>query len=288
MAALREYIKPQTIVDALAYLRDHEDAHIIAGGTDILLQIQKGKIHDCIFVDISDISTLKGITFSQTGLWIGAGTKLSDIVSNTQFTGAYGVIAHAASLIGSPQIRNMATIGGNLCNASPSADLSAPLLVLNAHVEIISFYGKRIVPLSEFFLGPSITVLQPGEMLSAIQVPMPEHNAVSAYYKHSTRRAMDLAVVGVSILLWQENDQHCARIGLSAVAPTPIRVYQAEQIISRVENIDDKVIIDIAEVCAEACRPISDVRASEGYRKAMVQGLTKKALYDVCTQIGLN
>jgi len=288
MSAICNYIKPQTLAETLLLLSDNDDAHIISGGTDLLLQIQRERYQNCLLIDINGITELIGISLTKSGLWIGAATKLSEIVSSEQLIGAFKVIGYAASLIGSPQIRNMASIGGNLCNASPSADLSAPLLVLDTQAEITSAKEKRIVPLSEFFIGPSKTIIQAGEMLTALHIPSPEHKAVATYYKHSTRRAMDLAIVGVSALLWRIEDKHYARIGLSAVAPTPIRVYQAEQLISGVKCIDDKLISEIAKLASEACCPINDVRASIEYRQTMVQALIKKALIDVCTQLGLD
>ncbi len=285
MTVFQDYLKPNTLGEALSILGEGRNTHILAGGTDILLKLEQDKYQRCSLVDITGIDSLSGISASETGLWIGAATKLSDIAKSGQLTGAYQVLASAASLIGSPQIRNMATIGGNLCNASPSADMSAPLLVLEAQLEISSAAQKRLVPLADFFSGPSKTVLEPGEMLTALHIPAPEHGSAATYCKHSTRGAMDLAVAGVSVLLWRLEGQYHARIGLAAVSPTPIRVYQAEQLISGAKSLDDELISSAANSAAETCRPISDIRASAEYRKALVGELTVRALSEVRRQV---
>ncbi len=286
MAANHDYIKPRTIDETLSVLKENPLARVLAGGTDILLQIQKDKYRHCLLVDINDLNHLAGISCTATGLWIGAATRLSEVVKSDQLTGAFQVLRQAASLIGSPQIRNMATIGGNLCNASPSADMSAPLIVLDAQAEIMSVERKRVVPLTDFFSGPSKNILKPGEMLAGLQIPLPARGAAAVYHKHSTRRAMDLAVVGVSVMLWCIDGDYHARIGLSAVAPTPIRARRAEQLISGVKDIDAALISQVAMQAVGECNPISDVRASAEYRRAMVAAMTKKALEDGLQQLG--
>lgn len=286
MAAIQNYLKPDTLEEAAALLADCDRAAIIAGGTDLLLQLQAGKVSDCTLVDIGGIAELAKILLTEKELSIGAATKLSEVERSNLLTGSFEMLKTAASWIGSPQIRSMATIGGNLCNASPSADMSAPLLALDARVELRSNRSQRTISLVDFFLGPSKTVLAPGEMLTAVRIPHPPAHSASTYRKHSPRRAMDLAIVGVSVLMWRTDHQLQVRIGLSAIAPTPIRARQAEDYLSGRSSLDEQVLEGAAASVLEEIRPISDIRASARYREAMAALLTKQALAEVYARLG--
>jgi CO/xanthine dehydrogenase FAD-binding subunit len=250
---------------------------VIAGGTDVLLKARNYPVPVTV-VDISGIAELCGVRQAEDGIYIGAATRLAEVVRAAALQDeAYQALIQGAVQVGSPQIRNLATLGGNLCNASPSADTAAPLLALDACVALESQAGQRIVRLEDFFQGPGKTVLAEGELLTSIFIPNQPAGAKSIYLKHSPRRAMDLAFVGVAV--WAAGTQHPqVRIALSAVAPTPMRALPAENYLSQLEFIDAAALDEAARLSAQAAKPISDVRSSSSYRNEMVRVLTQRAL----------
>jgi CO/xanthine dehydrogenase FAD-binding subunit len=279
MVAIGDYVRAGSVAEILAVIdRSPIPARLIGGGTDLLAKLDRQSSDRVVVVDVSDVQELAGIGLADGGLRIGAATKLADIENCDLLRGAWCVLADAAVQIGSPQIRNLATLGGNICNASPAADTVPPLLVLDARAEVISSKGRRTLPLAEFFAGPGATVLNGSEVLAAIYLPEPPPGAAATYLKHSPRRAMDLAVVGVAALLAPANGRLEARIALGAVAPTPLRAREAEARLAHAAYIDDGVISDVARLAAREANPISDVRASAEYRSAMVETLTGRAL----------
>ncbi len=276
MGEIQAYKRVKTVQEACLLLQE-PDTRVIAGGTDILL---KARVlpQELTLVDISAIAELCGIWQAEDGLHIGAATRLTDVVRAPLLQGAATqALVQGAVQIGSPQIRNLATLGGNLCNASPSADTSAPLLALDACAELVSQKGRRVLPLAEFFQGPGKNALGAGELLASILIPTQPAAACSVYLKHSPRRAMDLAFVGVAV--WFAGA--LVRIALSAVAPTPIRAIAAEQFLAQAEKLDEAAVDQAAFLAAGAARPISDVRSTAEYRKEMVRVLTRRALRKV-------
>jgi carbon-monoxide dehydrogenase medium subunit len=276
MGEIQAYKRAKTIQEACLLLSE-PDTRVIAGGTDILL---KARVipQTLTLVDISGISELCGVWQAEDGVHIGAATRLTDVVRAPLLQGAaFQALTLGAVQVGSLQIRNLATLGGNVCNASPSADTSAPLLALDACAELVSQSGKHCIPLAEFFQGPGKTSMRAGEMLASILIPAQPDGACSVYFKHSPRRAMDLAFVGVAA--W------CAgktvRIALGAVAPTPIRATAAEKYLSQADRLDEAAVDQAAALTADAARPISDVRSTAEYRKQMVRVLTRRALRKV-------
>lgn len=279
MSDIVDYRRAATIQEACQLL-EQPVAYVIAGGTDILLRSSRmsGEIS---LVDIGHIQELAGIREQESGIRIGAMTHLADVARAEIFQQpAYQALVMGAIQVGSPQIRNLASIGGNLCNAAPSADTAAPLLALNACAEITSRSEVRTVPLTEFFLGPGKTVLTRGELLTSILIPTASKGAKSFYIKHSPRRAMDLAFVGAAVALTCAGEPQAA-IALSAVAPTPIRVPEAELSIRQSRTVTKDVLVQASYLTAEAARPISDIRSTDAYRKEMVQVLTLRALCQV-------
>jgi carbon-monoxide dehydrogenase medium subunit len=249
----------------------------MAGGTDILLQTARQAAVP-VLIDISGIPELGAIEVREGGLQIGAAVRLIDLARSPLLGGAWSALAQGAAEVGSPQIRNLATLGGNLCNASPSADTAAPLLALEARLELASPDQQRQLALDEFFLGPGKTALAPNEILTHIFLPVPPPTAAGCYIKLKVRQAMDLAIVGVSAVLASHEGGRHARLALSAVAPTPIRVPAAEQLLAQAERLDQDVIDAAARLAMERARPISDVRASARYRLEMVRTLSRQAL----------
>lgn len=277
-----QFFQPGTLQEALSLLSSSAPkAKVMAGGTDLLVAMKMKKLSPPIVIGLSRIAELAGVSgdSSARSLRIGALASHQEVSSSSLVREKYSSLAQASSLVGSRQVRNLGTLVGNICNASPSAETAPALLTLDALVNIVGPNGARQAPLAKFFLGPGKTVLASDEIVSELIVPEPEPDAVGAYIKLSPRRAMDLAVVGVAVLL-RVRDGVCseARIALGAVAPTPIRVPEAESILGGWAVNDDKILNQVADAAMEACRPISDVRGSAEYRREMVGVLVKRAI----------
>jgi len=254
-------------------------ARAIAGGTDLLVQIRGKTIKPEYVVDIGYIPGLDYINYDEKqGLSIGALATIRAIEKSDKLCRIYPVISQAAGLLGSVAIRNVATIGGNLCNAAPSADTAPPLIGLSARARIIGPGGERLVSLEDFFTGPGETVLKAGELLLEIQVPVPPPGTKGVYLKHG-RSAVDLATVGVAVVMALESGGVCrdVKIVLGAVAPTPMRAKKAEEIL-RGKKVEPALIEEAAQVASGEAQPITDVRASAEYRKEMVKVFTRRAI----------
>jgi len=251
----------------------------LAGGTDLLVQIKEGKKQPRCVIDVKGVHEMAGLTLSGDELSIGALTCIRTLETSLSVSEKAPLLAQAAAKLGSIQIRHRATIGGNLCNASPSADTASALLALDAQVEIYGKTGTRVIDLDKFFLGPGATVLGDGEILTRLKIPLTRKRRGSVYYKLSTRKAMDLAFVGVAVLLELDGGDRIskARIALAAVDPTPIRVPSVEkQLEGRMLSFD--AARESAELAARSCEPISDHRASAEYRREMVRELCQQGL----------
>lgn len=273
-----EYLEARTVGEACSLLKKYGDrAKIIAGGTDLLVSMKKRNITPWYIINIKNIPDLEYIQYdNEKGLKIGALTALESIESSPMIRERFFIVADAAHQIGSPQIRNWATIGGNLCNAAPSADMALPLIGLGAMVKIEGINGEKVFPIEQFFIGPGINVLETGEILTEIQVPTSSLHTGGAYLKLPSRTSIDIAVVGVAVVLTLNSEHRRvldARIVLGAVAPIPMRAHKAENIIKG-KVIEEQLIVRAAQTAAEEARPISDIRGSAKYRKEMVRVLT--------------
>jgi CO/xanthine dehydrogenase FAD-binding subunit len=276
---IEDYIRPVTMEETLSILsKATGQAHPLAGGTDLLLRQDKNSSTKMILVDITEVPGLAGITSTSEGLNIGSATRLSEVARSSLLTGCLHVLSVAALTVGSPQIRHLATIGGNLCNASPSADTIPPLLVLESELTVASLHERRSLPLDNFFIGPGQTKLKDDELLMSIKIAHQPQDAAAVFLKHAPRGAMDLAIVSVALKMWKSADQFQVRIALGAVAPTPLRAFQSEELLASSPVLDDDTFRAIAHCAAGEASPISDVRASAEYRKAMVEVLTLRAL----------
>jgi carbon-monoxide dehydrogenase medium subunit len=274
-----EYFAPRSLAEATEVLAKYQgEARTVAGGTDLLLKMKAGRLSPKAIVNIKRIPELRGLTFN-SHLTLGALTTLEEIKQSSIIRERYPALSDAAATMASVQIRNLATVGGNLCNAAPSADLAPILIALNAAARLAGFKGERRIPLEDFFTGPGTTVLAPGELLVSLEVPPPA--GPSVYLKHSPREHMDIAVVGIGIALRGYNplSQACAepRVVLGAVAPVPLRARRAEAELTggplAAERIDRA-----AKIAAEEAKPIDDVRGSAWYRRRMVAVLTRRGL----------
>ncbi len=286
MTEVDQYVRAASVADVFAQWQTlSPPVKLLCGGTDLFVKLPKGEVPYISLIDISRVPELAGIERLDDYLRIGAATKLTDVVESAFFTGAAQILPYGASQVGSLQIRNLASLGGNLCNAAPSADTSAPLLALDAEVELRSAFSQRRIKLAEFFVGPGQTVLADQELVSAIWVPDQPQDAAGMYVKHCVRGAMELALVGVAVVLWRENGHLAGRIALGAVAPTPVRAYAAEALLQELDSLSPGDGERIAQAVVEAASPISDVRASAGYRNAMIGQITKRILTQVYDQL---
>jgi len=275
-----DYEKVSSLQEALDAASASRGASVfMAGGTDLLVQIKEGKIRPQCVIDIKGVHEMDGLAISGDEFSIGALTCIRSLERSPSALEKVPLLAQAAAKLGSVQVRHRATIGGNLCNASPSAETAPALLALDAKVVIYGKRGTRAIELSDFFLGPGSTVLGDGELLSHLRIPLTRNRQGSVYYKLSTRKAMDLAFVGVAILLEVDGGDQItkARIALAAVAPTPIRVPSAEKLLEgRVLSLE--AVRESSELAAQSCKPISDLRASAEYRREMVRELCLQGL----------
>jgi carbon-monoxide dehydrogenase medium subunit len=277
-----EYFAPTTLDEAVTLLRDNSGARPLAGGTDLVVQMKEGATrfpYPAGIVNLRGVSELRGVDFSESeGLRIGAGATMSEIVESSAVRERYPALADGAGVVGSLQTMNMATVGGNLCNAAPSADTAPALLVYEAKAVIVGPSGRREVPLAELFLGPGKTVLAEDELLAELRLAVPAAGSGAAYQRHTPRKQMDIAVVGVATLLTIEGGTISdARIALGAVAPTPIRAAKAEAAL-RGQAPGSEAFARAGETAAGECSPIQDIRGSPEFRRHLVRVMTERML----------
>lgn len=281
-----EYFAPQSFKDAASLLlRYGSKAKLLAGGTDLCLRLERRVVDPGVVVDLKKIPALRGIKTNRQGLTIGAVTLMDQIASSSLVKSRYAIIAEAAAVVGSIQTRNRATLGGNLCNASPAADTAPALIALSACARIASSRRQREVPLEEFFIGPGKTCLQPNELLKEIFIPTPAKKSGSSFQR-CTRTAMDIALVNCAVFLSLAPKREIIgdiRIALGAVAPTPVRAGPAEAFLKD-KIADEEAIEKAAGLAAASVSPIDDVRSSASYRREMVRVLTRRALQEALDQ----
>ena len=280
-----DHLESKTVEEACSLLSKHKGkAKVIAGGTDLLPAMRNREVTPAYIINVRSIPNLDYIHYTDAeGLKIGALATLYDIESSPIIREKFPMVADAAAKIGTPQVRNMGTIGGNLCNAAPSADTAPPLIGLEAKAKINGPNRERVIALEEFFIGPGENALQADEILTEIQIPNPPPHTRGVYLKLPARTMVDLAVVGVAVVVTLDDKERSivdAKIVLGAVAPTPVRARQAEGIIKG-KAISRELIEKAAEAAAGEAKPISDLRGSASYRKEMVNTLTKRAIRQV-------
>jgi carbon-monoxide dehydrogenase medium subunit len=274
-----EYVSPQTLKEACALLVQYGDsAKVLAGGSDLLVKMKDGLMKPAYLVSLKNLDSLKAIRYEiGTGVIIGARATHNEVMNNSILQEKYRSVCEAAHSMAADQIRNIGTVGGNLVNAVPSADIPPILIALDAHARIVGTGGERAVPLEDFFLGPGKTVLENGEILAEIIIP-DQPTTGSNYIKSGLRRAGALAVAGVASSV-TVSDSTCqdVRIVLGAVAPTPMRARQAENVL-RGKKISQTLIEEAGKVAAAESKPISDIRGSIEYRRNLVDVLTRRSL----------
>jgi carbon-monoxide dehydrogenase medium subunit len=274
------YEAPRTLAEAIKLLSDHgADARPLCGGTDIIIQMRAGLRRPTHLVDVKQVPELRELRYdAATGLRLGAAVPCVEVYENADVTRHYPGLAEAAHLIGSLQIQNRASVGGNLCNASPAADTTPALIALRAKARIAGPKGEREVPVEEFCTAPGRTVLGPGELLVQLLIPPPAPRSSDAYLRLIPRNEMDIAIVGVGAAVTLDSDKvKAARIALAAVAPQPLFVPQAGEALAG-KKLDDAAIDTAARAAMDASSPIDDMRGTAEYRRHVVGVLTRRAL----------
>jgi CO/xanthine dehydrogenase FAD-binding subunit len=279
-----DYAAPSSLDQAIRLLSLNKGrTKVLAGGTDLLIGMMMGKISTNLLVSLKNIPDLRGIQKAKGGVRIGACCTFQEIENSPLINQKYGILSQACGSVGSLQIRCRATIGGNLCNASPAADTAAPLMALGAQVIMQGPSGERKVGMEHFFTGPGQTILNEDEILTAIRLPDGEEDSTGLYMKLGRRKAMEIAIVGVAIyaIFTRSNGTiKDIKIGLSSIAPTPIRAWHAESLLKGLKP-SKELIEKVSEMAREATNPISDIRGSREYRKKMVKVLTRRVLTEV-------
>jgi CO/xanthine dehydrogenase FAD-binding subunit len=277
------YFEPADLKQARTLLGKHPAASVLAGGTDLVVGARSGKrALPKEIVSIHWLAELRGIEATpRGGLKIGALTTHADIESSAGIRRSWSALADASALVGSPATRHLGTVGGNICNASPAMEIGSPLLVFEASIEVTSKGRGRRVPFSELVVGPARTSLAHGELVTGVTLPpLPRRGSIgSAYLRLEYRQAMEIAVVGAAALIGVDKRGRCglARIAITAVAPTCVRVAEAETPLVG-QKLDTEVIARAAQAAADAARPIDDVRAGADYRRAMVAVIVARAI----------
>ena len=276
-----EYLEPRSLDEALGMLQEHgECARLVAGSTDFLVRWRTGFWRPDSVVCMQHVPGLDSIQFNDDdGLSIGSMVTVQDIEQSNIVRARYPALAAGAAAFAGVQIRNLATLVGNVCNASPAGDTLPALLAYDAQCRIASVTGERWLPLHEVFVGPGRTALEPGEIMTGLRLPTPAPNSGGLYIKHSPRGAMDISAVGAASVVSIGSDGACVavRIALGAVAPTPMRAFGAEgRLIGQAPN--DANIAEAARLAAQSASPIADVRSGAEYRREIAQVLTQRTL----------
>jgi CO/xanthine dehydrogenase FAD-binding subunit len=274
-----ELALPDTLEACQQALADEPDIKLVAGGTDLLPQMKNGLVTARRVVDLSALPELKVIERHADGsVRVGAGVSARALELANSMRDGFQSLAESASVVGSIQIRHLATLGGNLANAAPSADMAPPLLALDAELVIAGPRGRRRVSAAEFFVGVRRTQLAPDEVLVEVVIPAPGPGSGGTYVRHTPRRELDIAVVGVASQV-TIRDGRCAkaRIALAAVAPVPLRATAAEARLEG-EAMTPGLIEEAAQLAVSAARPISDQRGSADFRRHLVRVLTRRTL----------
>ena len=286
-----DYIEPTTLEEAASALSDHEVAgEIIAGGTDVLVQIKEEKLAVDRLVTLSKIPGLRMIHDDGQWINIGAMTTIRELETSDVIRKSVPVLFDAVERLGSVQIRNVATLGGNICNAAPSADTIPALLALKAEATYWSSNEMKTRTLREFFVGPGETVLKRGDIVTAIRFGKPHPRSAGAYLKFSRRRGMDLPLLGIAVHLQMDEDRsRCedVTIALGVAAPTPIRVKGAEEALKG-KRVTEEILTRVSALASEEAKPRDSVRCSAEYRRAMINNLLPEVIKTALSRIPNN
>jgi len=284
-----DYIRPASLAEASRFLAAHpQDARPFMGGTDTFVRLRDRVWTEKYMVDVKNLDGMGQITFDpETGLTIGAAVNMNQVIASPVVREHYPVLAEAAQTVASYQLRSRATVAGNICNASPAGDTIGASLVLKGALRIHDVDGQRREALSSFFLGPGQTALKPGDIATALLLPLPPKHYAARYIKLARNALGDLAIVGVTALGYPDRNRPSGyrfRLALASVAPVPLVPARAEAILAE-QPLTAATIAAAAEAAMQACSPIDDVRGSAHYCRLMVRTLTRKALTEVWDKI---
>jgi carbon-monoxide dehydrogenase medium subunit len=267
-----DYVKPASLKEVFGLLKKHgHRAALIAGGTDVMINVKNKELAPEVLISLRGLGDLRYIE-KANGYHIGALTTHRMLERSDMIKAELSALHDAASQVGSVQIRNVATVGGNICNAAPSADTAGPLLVLDATVVLEGPHGSRKVPIADFFTGPSETVRKDNEVLVEFHIPEAPGRFGSAYWKHSRRKAMDLPLLGIAVALTLSESKKIsnARIGLTVAAPVPMRAYKAEEFLKG-NHLDDEVLAEAGRIASSEASPRDSLRGKAWYRMEMIE-----------------
>lgn len=290
MYDVEKLYQPMSISEALKVLNEDKEAWVIAGGTDVMIKMRHKKMRGVRLLSIRRIGTLKGVEMLEDGtITIGPATTFTELAAEPIIADKLPMLKTAALSMGGPQIQNMATIGGNVCNGATSADSASSLFALDANLVLESEEDSRVVPIEEFYLGPGRTDIKPGELLTKIIIPPRKDGLFGcAYIKFATRKAMDIAILGAAATcVLNKEDKHIekATIALGVAAPTPVRCLEAEKILNG--QVLTKELLDKAGKAALAsANPRSSWRASKEYRECLIEELSARAFYKAFLEAG--
>ena len=288
------YCRPTSFDEAFRWLAKVDQLVVpVAGATDLIPRIRDGLLRPDVVLDIKDLPDLRALKRIHGGpasvnsgtsdLYVGAAVRMNELARSELVSSHWGVLALAAASMGNEQVRNRATIGGNICTASPAADTAPALYALEAAVCIKGPDGDRTVPIADFFAGPRKNALHRGELVAGLSIPQPPEGSIGHFEKLSRRKAGDLSIVSVAVLAVPANPSYRWRLALGAVGPTPLRSPESEAILSA--SLTDEAIDRAAASAYGCCCPISDIRSGLEYRQAMVINLTRRAIREVIARM---
>jgi xanthine dehydrogenase FAD-binding subunit len=285
MSDIHSYAAPRSLDEAAEILRTAK-VTILAGGTDLMPQSKTGRFKfQPTLMSVRHIPELHGITQGASSVRIGALTTVTELYTSTLVRERFNALWQACDHFASDQIRNAATVGGNICNASPAGDLLVPLLALDAKVVLASKPNgeltTRTMPLADFFVGPGKTKREAGELVTAVEIPLPPAGFVSEFFKFGTRPALDISMIAIGLGATRDGKVlRNIRVAFGAVAPRPIRAPQTEAALEG-KALDDKAIEAAVTAALNDVHPISDVRGSDWYRRELVQNMLRRMLAHV-------
>ncbi len=271
------YHQPETVEEATKLLAELPDCKVIAGGTDLVPKMKQRLLEPVNVVNLKKISEIVGIKETGDGIWIGAATKLRAIEKSQLVKEKIPLQYLATKTIGSVQIRNMGTIGGNVCNASPAADGALGLVTLGATVHIAGSNGRRTMPIKEFFTGPGASVLAKDEIVTGFTVPIMGDDT-GYHFISIGRMALDISTISIAVTITEKDGKVAeASVALGSVAPTPLKLPEVESYLTG-KVLTDEVILEAAKMVSNGIKPITDIRASAEYRKEAAKGMAMEAL----------
>lgn len=272
---------PVNLEELWSLLADEPEGKIMAGGTDLLVQINKKNSKPKAIFCMDRMTELKQIELDDSSIYIGAAVPLQRLLELPTVQSRLSTLAEAIGVLGSPPIRHGATLGGNICTASPAGDTIPPLHVLDAQIEIRSALKKRIVPMAQFILGPGKTVLEPGEIVTGVHIPWPHPEAISAFYKVGKRRALAVAVASLAVLVVLDEDKRIKAIRLAwgSVGEKVLNLPQVERFLIG-QSLAEAVLLEAAKMVASQVSPRDDLRASAAYRRQVAGNLLLRMLQE--------